>query len=209
MLALLLLRSEALWGSDLGVRTPPLPPAAIATAARHCCSTFTMWAVPALLCLGTATAWAPGNESDRGGCQRAAPTGAHSSPWTLRRSSSSRLLVEGARARGVSPRAPVLGLALRELPELRFSELESGCRDWAERVEWVECVEWACKLLRWYTGFWKESGCRLRCWLREGWMGLRTCGALWGRLSRCCRALGWGAIGCACVCGGGWWWWWW
>lgn len=178
MLALLLLRRDALWGSDLAVRTlptaatpPPFPPPAppptwficAAATALHCCSTFTMCAVPAVLCLGTATAWAPGSESDRGGCQRAAPTGAtHSSPWTLRRSSSSRLLLEGtrgARCVGVSPppRAPALGLglALRELPELRFSELESGCREWAERVEWVECVECvvecpaACMLLRW------------------------------------------------------------
>lgn len=40
-------------------------------------------------------------------------------------------------------------------------------------------MEWA-GLLRWYTGFWKDSGCRLRCWLRDGCSGRRTCGALCG-----------------------------
>lgn len=68
----------------------------------------------------------------------------------LRLSSSSTLLEEGILALGVAPRAPdVLGLPLRELAVLRFSELESGCRDWTECVDWVECVDCACRLLRW------------------------------------------------------------
>lgn len=131
----LLLRREALWGRERGrergVRAPPLPPL------RLCCSTLTMWAV--LLCLGTATAWAPlwwSGRLWRRGVEQ-------SSLCVLRRLNSSRLLLDGT----LPPFPPWLPppnstselLWLRELSVLRFSELESGCRECTE-WEWTECV---------------------------------------------------------------------
>lgn len=84
----------------------------------------------------------------------------HSSLCVLRLlPSSSRLLLDATRPLTPTwlPRSSVLRL-LCELSVLRFSELES-CRS-------------AAALLRWYTGFWKQSG-----WREEG-RGRRAWGAL-------------------------------
>lgn len=118
VLALLLLRSEALCGRDLGVLAPPPP--------LLCCSTFTMWAVPAVvLCRGMATAVAaPGGRSGttwRRGVE-------HSSLCVLRRlPSSSRLLLDAMRPLTPTwlPKSSELLWLLCELSVLRFSELES------------------------------------------------------------------------------------
>lgn len=162
----LLLRSEVLRGSEFDI--PPF--------VLLCCSTFTICAVPAPLCLTTAITCVPDCPSVRAVCQQGEDA-----------SSSSRLVVEGNLFLGV-----VLGLALCELAVLKLSELEwtwSGI--WAERSE--------CMLLSWYTGFWKQSGCRLRCWLKDGCSGRRICGALWGTFSLSVTTL-------ACCCCGWWWW---
>lgn len=49
-----------------------------------------------------------------------------------------------------------------ELCELRFSELERGAEPWGG-------------LPRWYTGFWKDSGCRSGCWQAAAARGRLTC----------------------------------
>ena len=110
-----------------------------------CCSTLTMWAVPAVvLCRGMATAVAaPGGRSGRA-CRRGVE---HSSLCVLRLlASSSRLLLDGTRPLTPTwlPKSSELLWLLCELSVLRFSELES-CRS-----EWAECVDrlWA-GLLRW------------------------------------------------------------